>query len=53
MKDITITINTQEQMEIKAILLDKDKEAALAFLKVLEDRIEAVNRKQMRSPLDK
>jgi hypothetical protein len=53
MKDIAITITTQEQMEIEAILLDKDKEAALAFLKGLEDRIEAVNRKQMRSPLDK
>jgi len=53
MKDIVIIITTQEQMEMEAILLDKDKEAALAFLKVLKDRIEAVNRKQMRSPLDK
>jgi len=39
-------------MEIEAILLDRDLEAALAFLKRIKDRIEDRERKGMRSHLD-
>ena len=53
MKDTTITITTQERMQIEAILIDRDKEAALAFIKALADRIETGERRGMRSPLDK
>ena len=53
MKDTTITITTQERMQIEAILIDRDKEAAFAFIKALADRIEIRERRGMRSPFDK
>ena len=53
MKDTTITITAQERMQIEAILIDRDKEAAFAFIKALADRIETGERRGMRSPLDK
>jgi len=53
MKDTTITITTQERMQIEAILIDKDEQAALTLVKMLADRIETSERKSMRSPLDK
>jgi len=53
MKDIAITITTQERLEIEEILVDKDEQAALTLVKMLADRIETSERKSMRSPLDK
>ncbi len=52
MKDAVITISAQEKMQIEAILLDKDIEAAMAFLKLIKQRIEDNERKGMRSHLD-
>jgi hypothetical protein len=53
MKDIAITITAQERMEIEEILVDKDEQAALTLVKMLADRIEIADRKQLRPPLDK
>jgi len=53
MKNTAITITAQERMRIEAMPIDRDKEAALAFIKALADRIETSERRGMRSPLDK
>ncbi len=52
MNDTVIGITAQERMEIEAILLDQDTEAAMAFLKRIKERIEHSERKGMRSHLD-
>ncbi len=52
MKDVVIRITPQEQMRIKAIALDQDKEDAFEFLKLLLEKIEAASIPGMRSHLD-
>ncbi len=52
MSDAVISITSQERMQLEMILLDRDTEGALAFLKVLKTRIEDSERKGMRSHLD-
>jgi hypothetical protein len=49
MKATTITLEAQEVMELEAILLDRDREAALKFLK---DVVRAKVRSQGSSELD-
>jgi hypothetical protein len=53
MKDAHVKVTVEEQMRMQAILLDRDGEEALKFLRVLRDRIEAGENLGMRSHLDK
>jgi hypothetical protein len=52
MKDATVKVTVEEQMRMQAILLDRDKDAALDFVRLLRDRIEASANAGMRSHLD-
>jgi hypothetical protein len=51
-KDIFIKITTEEYMRIKTIQLDSDERDALAVVKLFLARIEAEERKGMKSHLD-
>ena len=53
MRDVVVRIAAVERVEMQTILLDKDKDAALAFVKRLCDRIEANEKANVRSPLDR
>jgi hypothetical protein len=49
---IVVTLSKQEMMRLEMIVVDNDKDAALAFLKELRSKIEANAIKGMRSHLD-
>ena len=51
-KEILIKITAEEYMRMKAIQLDDDERDALAMVKVLLFRIEAEERKGLKSHLD-
>ena len=51
-KDILIKITAEEHMRMKAIQLDDDERDALAVVKMLLSRVEADERKAMKSHLD-
>lgn len=52
MKDATVKVTVEEQLQMQAILLDRDKDAAMDFVRLLRDRIEASAHAGMRSHLD-
>jgi len=52
MKDAVVKVTVAEQMRMQAIVLDRDKDDALEFVKMLRDRIEADGKLGMRSHLD-
>jgi len=52
MKDAHVKVTVEEQMRMQAILVDRDKEDALEFLRMLRDRIETRENMGMRSHLD-
>jgi hypothetical protein len=52
MKEVIIKITPQEQMHIKVIVMDKDKDEALEFLKLLFEKTEAASNSGMCSHLD-
>ncbi len=54
MAKVSVTLDDQQQAELKMILVDKDAEAALIFLKeIIWDQIQAALRKELRSHLEK
>jgi lactam utilization protein B len=53
MKDAHVKVTVEEQMRMQAILLDRDGEEALKFLRALRDRIDAGENLGMRSHLDR
>ena len=52
MKDATVKLTVEEQMRMQAVLLDRDKDDALEFVRLLRDRIEADGKQGLRSHLD-
>jgi hypothetical protein len=52
MKDAVVRITIEEQLRMQAILLDRDKDDALEFVKMLRDRIEAAGKQGLQSHLD-
>ena len=52
MKDTVVKVPVTDQMRMQAILLDRDKDDALEFVKLLRDRIEADAKSGLRSHLD-
>jgi hypothetical protein len=52
MKDAHVKVTVAEQMRMQAILVDRDKDGALEFVRMLCDRIEASENMGMRSHLD-
>lgn len=54
MAKVSVTLDDQQQAELKMILIDKDAEAALVFLKeIIWDQIQAALRLGLRSHLEK
>jgi len=51
-KDAVVRVTVAEQLRIQAIVLDRDKDDALEFVKMLRDRIDTDERHGMRSHLD-
>jgi lactam utilization protein B len=47
-----VTLTQQEMMHLEIILVDNDKDEALAFLRELRSKIEANSVKGMKSHLD-
>ncbi len=47
-----VTLSKQELMRLEMIVIDGDKEGALAFLRELRSKIEATTIKGMKSHLD-
>ena len=52
MKETAIRITVQEQMRMKAIVVDQDRDDALELVKELLQRVEAAQNLGMRSHLD-
>jgi hypothetical protein len=52
MKEVAIRIGLEEQMRMKTIVLDKDRDDALELVKQLLQRVEAAQNLGMRSHLD-
>jgi hypothetical protein len=52
MKELAVKITPQEQIRIKVIVMDKDKDDALEFLKLLLEKTEAASNSGMCSHLD-
>ena len=52
MKDATLRVTVAEQMRMQAILVDRDKDEALEFVRMIRDRIEASENLGMRSHLE-
>ena len=53
MLKVSVVLDKQQQDELKMILVDEDKEAALTFLKeVFWSQVQAVHHKEMRNHLD-
>jgi hypothetical protein len=54
MAKVSMTLDDQQQAELKMILIDKDAEAALRFLKeIIWDQVQTAQRKGLRSHLEK
>jgi hypothetical protein len=54
MAKVSVTLDDQQQAELKMILIDKDTAAALSFLKeIIWDQIQAALRKGLQSHLEK
>jgi hypothetical protein len=54
MAKVSVTLDDQQQAELKMILVDKDTEAAMRFLKeIIWDQVQAALRKGLRSHLEK
>jgi hypothetical protein len=54
MLKVSVVLDEQQQTKLKMILVDKDAEAALLFLKeVIWPQVQAVHRKGLHSHLDK
>jgi hypothetical protein len=54
MLKVSVVLDEQQQTKLKMILVDKDAEAALLFLKeVIWPQVQAVHRKELHSHLDK
>ncbi|HUU42974.1 MAG TPA: hypothetical protein VMY39_05965 [Planctomycetota bacterium] len=53
MKDTVIRINVEDQVRMKAAVLDDDRDDALELVKELLRRVEAAQNLGMRSHLDK
>jgi len=54
MLKISVVLDEQQQTELQMILVDKDAEAALLFLKeVIWSQIQAIHHKELRSHLEK
>jgi hypothetical protein len=54
MAKVSMTLDDQQQAELKMILIDKDAEAALRFLKeIIWDQVQTAYRKGLRSHLEK
>jgi hypothetical protein len=51
-KDAVAKLTVADQMRMQAILLDRDKDDALEFVKMLHDHIEADGKQGLRSHLD-
>jgi hypothetical protein len=52
MKDVVIKISPQEQMRLKVIVMDKDKDDALEFLKLVLEKTETASMSGMCSHLE-
>jgi lactam utilization protein B len=52
MKDAHVKVTVEEQLRMQAILVDRDKDEALEFVRMLRGRIEAGENQGMRSHLD-
>jgi hypothetical protein len=54
MLKVSVVLDEQQQAELKMILVDKDAEAALLFLKeVIWVQVQSVHRKELHSHLEK
>lgn len=54
MAKVSVTLDEQQQAELKVLLADGDREAALRFLKeVIWSQVQATHRKELRSHLEK
>lgn len=54
MAKVSVTLDEQQQVELKVLLADGDGEAALRFLKeVIWSQVQAVHRKELRSHLER
>ena len=53
MKDVYVKVTREERMRLQAAVLDRDKDEALAFAKLLLDRLEEAERSGIRSHLDR
>ena len=53
MKDIVVKLTPQERMELQAIVLDRDADQALAFARVLLERVRLAEQGGMKSHLDR
>ncbi len=51
MKEVVLRISLEDQMRMKAITLDEDREDALAFIRELLQRVEADQNRGMVSHL--
>jgi hypothetical protein len=51
-KDAVVKLTVADQMRMQAILLDRNKDDALEFVRMLCDRIEAEGKQGLRSHLD-
>lgn len=52
MKEVILRIDVAEQMRMKAIAMDGDKEDALQLVKSLLERVEKAQKSGMRTHLD-
>jgi lactam utilization protein B len=52
MKDAHVKVTIEEQMRMQAILVDRDRDDALEFVRMLRNRIESSENLGMRSHLD-
>lgn len=54
MPKVSVVLDEQQQTELQMILVDKDAEEALRFLKeVVWSQVQAVHRKELRSHLER
>ena len=53
MKEVVIRVGMEEQLRMKAVVVDDDRDDALELVKELLRRVEAAQKLGMRSHLDK
>ena len=53
MKDAVVTLTAEERLRVQGIVLDRDKDDALAFLKLLLERIESAEKRGLSAPGNK